>query len=46
MYLYALSLLYEDTKFSPDLLYYIIDNQMIALVGQLLERTPPLLPVV
>ena len=31
MHLYALSLLYKDTKFSPDLLYYIIGNQIIKL---------------
>lgn len=28
MHLYALWLLYKDTKFSPDILYYIIDNQI------------------
>ena len=32
MHLYDLSLLYKDTNFSPDLLYYIIGNQIIKLI--------------
>lgn len=32
VHLYALSLLYKDTEFPPDLLYHIIDNQIIKLI--------------
>ena len=32
MHPYNSWLFYKDTKFSPDLLYYIIDNQMIKLI--------------
>lgn len=31
MHLYNSWLFYKDTKFSPDLLYYIIGNQIIKL---------------
>ena len=41
MHLYAL-LLYKDTKFSPDLPYYIIDNQMIELIFYTSSRRHPL----
>ena len=32
MHPYNSWLFYKDTKFSPDLLYYIIDNQIINLI--------------